>query len=626
MTTPIASDLLPPACVLRVGITGHRANRLPDDVTALRAALAQVMRALAADAKALLAEGGAGSYRDDPDAPHFRLTGGLAPGADRLAMLAARDLGWDTQVVLPREREAFLAEQRSACSTRAEDSDAQFEALLTSATAVLTLDGDGEGHRRNAHELAARVIVQQSDVLIAVWDGAPGAGMGGTAHVVREALAQGAAVIWLDPQGVLPARYLLPGQPDPVPHPSFGAWLRAVLLLPEQACAPAAHHNHADGALLRWQRALRERARASRFPPLYQCLLCLSGKRLPAWRLRFEDSVGNWQKNWSDYADKLGPDPHRDAAYARLQQRFHFFDHLAEIYGRSYRASYLLIYVIAFLATCAGLAGVFSDMATKAWLVLLELGLIGTMVAVALTGKRRQWHERWLDYRAVAEQLRHARLGLWTGQSFQPAATERCEGAAAAWTSWYLRACVRELPMPTRRIDAEYCRNAIAAVMQFEIRNQREFNARTAETQHRMHMHFERAEVVLLIVLVLFAALFLGIVVIARPYWLHLHHDTQDHIKHAMSYCGIIIPALGAVLLGIRAQSDFHAYSERAAETATHLTAVEERIGRMLARTDTSSPRFEDLLDIADASIAALSTDVHAWRSVYRRKALSVAA
>lgn len=56
------------------------------------------------------------------------------------------------------------------------------------------------------------------------------------------------------------------------------------------------------------------------------------------------------------------------------------------------------------------------------------------------------------------------------------------------------------------------------------------------------------------------------------------------------------------------------------------MSAVNERIGRVLAADAPAAPRFEDLLDIADASIAALSTDVHAWRSVYRRKALSVAA
>lgn len=626
MATPIASDLLPPACVLRIGITGHRSNRLPDDVGALRVALDNALDALMVDAKSVLAEGGAGLYRDDPDAPRFRLTGGLAPGADRLAMQAARQRGWDLQVVLPRARDAFMAEQRSACSARTEDSDASFDALLNAAASALILDGDGAGHRRNAHELAARVILEQSDVLIAVWDGQPGAGMGGTAHVVREALAHAVAVIWLDPQGVLPARYLLPGKPDAVAHAAFQVWLRAALLLAEQASAPAGHHKIADGALLRWQRALRERARASRFPPLYQCLLCLAGKRRPAWRLRYDDSVGNWQDNWRGYRAAMGADPGRDAAYDRLQQRFHFFDHLAEIYGRSYRASYLLIYLLAFLATCAGLAGVFSGLVTKAWLVLLELGLIGAMAAVALTGKRRQWHERWLDYRAIAEQLRHARLGLWTGQSFEPAVTASCEGPAAAWTNWYLRACARELPVPSRRIDAEYCRGALATVQKHEIKHQAEFNAKTAKVQHSLHHQFEHWEMRLLIVLVTIASVFLGIVVAYNGIGVALDEHTLHRVKHVMSFSGIIIPALGAVLLGIRAQGDFLAYSERASETAAHLLAVDARIARHLAAADTVPARFEDVLDIADAGIGALSTDVHAWRSVYRRKALSVAA
>jgi len=626
MTEPIAADLLPPTCVLRVGITGHRSNRLPADVAPLRAALTEVMQQLAADAQTLLAEGGRGLYRDAAQGPKLRLTGGLAPGADRLAMQTAQTMGWDTQVVLPRPRAAFLAEQRSACSTREEDSDAEFAGLVDAATAMLTLDGDGEGHRRNAHELAARVIVEQSDVLIAVWDGQPAAGMGGTGHLVREALAQNVAVILISPDGDQPIAYLLPQGTD-CTRADFLAWLRSMLLLDVSACnapASASVTSNADSsAQQRWQRTLRETLRASTFPPLYQCMMGLAGKRWPRWRLSYANSVENWAENWQHYENTLSAQASPEGNYATLRQRFHFFDHLAELYGRQYRASYLLIYLLAFLATSFGLAGVFTDIVTKAWLVSIELLLIITMAVVAWRGVKNDWQERWLDYRAIAEQLRHARLGMWTGQSLEPAKTASCEAPTAAWTGWYLRACQRELPMPTAEVTADYCKQAIASIDEYEIRYQATFNQNTAHVQEHLHELFEHAEIVLLAILMGVALLFLLMVASNSLQWLDVPTGFKYAMKHTMSVCGIIIPALGAVMLGIKAQADFQAYADRARETATELESVSASIN--LGATQ-HPYRFEDVCDVVDATIAAMASDIHAWRSVYRRKTLNVAA
>ena len=37
------------------------------------------------------------------------------------------------------------------------------------------------------------------DVLIAIWDGAVAAGIGGTAQIVERAVADGIAVVWIEP-------------------------------------------------------------------------------------------------------------------------------------------------------------------------------------------------------------------------------------------------------------------------------------------------------------------------------------------------------------------------------------------------------------------------------------------
>jgi hypothetical protein len=46
---------------------------------------------------------------------------------------------------------------------------------------------------------AGEVVVEMSDLLIAVWDGKPARGLGGTADVVRYSLDQGTPVFHINP-------------------------------------------------------------------------------------------------------------------------------------------------------------------------------------------------------------------------------------------------------------------------------------------------------------------------------------------------------------------------------------------------------------------------------------------
>ncbi|MEI9967291.1 MAG: hypothetical protein WDM87_01165 [Terracidiphilus sp.] len=48
-----------------------------------------------------------------------------------------------------------------------------------------------------AYERVGRLVLEQSDFLIAIWNGEPAAGRGGTAQIVEEALEQNIPVIWL---------------------------------------------------------------------------------------------------------------------------------------------------------------------------------------------------------------------------------------------------------------------------------------------------------------------------------------------------------------------------------------------------------------------------------------------
>ncbi|TDQ45758.1 hypothetical protein [Actinorugispora endophytica] len=100
----------------------------------------------------------------------------LADGADTLFAHAVLALGGALEVVVPSSlyREALPPEHHGV-----------YDALLSRASAVRRLpftDSTPE-----AHLAAGRLLVDECDELVAVWDGAPALGPGGTADVVGHA-------------------------------------------------------------------------------------------------------------------------------------------------------------------------------------------------------------------------------------------------------------------------------------------------------------------------------------------------------------------------------------------------------------------------------------------------------
>ncbi|QUQ68028.1 hypothetical protein [Kutzneria sp. CA-103260] len=113
----------------------------------------------------------------------------LADGADALFAQAVLDEGGQLVAVLPAQR---YRERLPA------DYHPTYDALLQQATEVVTMDYDRPG--REAYMAASVRMVTGADHLVAVWDGQPAAGRGGTADVVTHAQDHGVpvTVIWPD--------------------------------------------------------------------------------------------------------------------------------------------------------------------------------------------------------------------------------------------------------------------------------------------------------------------------------------------------------------------------------------------------------------------------------------------
>lgn len=156
--------------MVTIGVTGHRFLAERDR---LDEALAGVVESL---------------DRKRPEA--WTVVSALAEGADRLVAdhLLGRE-GSRLVAVLPLEAEDYETDFATPYSR------AEFRHLLARAEEVVILPPQDD--RNRAYEACGLDVLDRSDVLVAVWDGEDGQGVGGTGTLVQRARERGTPVVWV---------------------------------------------------------------------------------------------------------------------------------------------------------------------------------------------------------------------------------------------------------------------------------------------------------------------------------------------------------------------------------------------------------------------------------------------
>ena len=184
---------------VRIGVTGHR--RL-DNPASLQAVVKQALdvempRLFRPESRAMIDR-----VRPAGLAPiSYRVLTALAEGADRFVARAVLEFPRATlQAVLPLTIEDYLEDFAS------EESRQEFRELLALCRCPVLLrtrnirdEQQSRAHeaelRNHAYGAAGQYVVDHCDVMLAVWDGKPARGRGGTAEIVDYALKQGRPVI-----------------------------------------------------------------------------------------------------------------------------------------------------------------------------------------------------------------------------------------------------------------------------------------------------------------------------------------------------------------------------------------------------------------------------------------------
>ena len=438
-----------PRLAFRVGVTGHRdlnARACRELRPRVRARLEQIKH-LAEQA----ATESQGVYDDDAPAI-LRAISPLAEGADRIFAEEAIDLGYDLECPLPFDCREYRNDFADEISKR------QFDELLAKAVAVFELDGSRRDEPA-AYALVGQLVLDQCDILLAIWDGKNAKGEGGTAEVVAHAKRRRIPVVWLHTDSGEPDTIFTPDDSEDGSWSNQGAIDERIKetvwwhLLPPKGFDPIAPLNIAErflAPMLAWAWRFFERA----------LTICVRRTRGPA---------GDPSES-SDFQTE----------YARL-------DGLANRLAGLYRGAFLLNYVLGVGAVLLAIVG--NARPRWEWPPAFESLLISIIIILIVFLRLRGWNSRVVDCRYLAEQFRilcySYPFGLLPQRQSLPAQHLLAE-LPDSWVEWYLRAVVRQTPMPAAKVTLGYLEKHSGAIHKW-VRGQIHYHDRNAAKLEGMH-------------------------------------------------------------------------------------------------------------------------------------------
>lgn len=624
----MTTELSPPKPViaLRVGVTGHRKARLePDQIDRINAQVQLVLdtasTALRAAHKDYVQE-----YADAP--PLYYFVSALADGADTLAAKQALNSGWRLLAPLPFSIESYGDDF-------SEQDRQEFEHLLSEADAVAELDGvrDGQAHEDRAYLQAGITTINQSDFIIAIWDGEEARGIAGTAMIKEEALAAGKPVVWINAVTDTPPVFMdEDGRHTPFSVEAAHAAIDAVVAPPPREEIEHAFSGKQTHALAAYREFCGESTHTFNWGSFFQFWeKAFAGKWPFDVRLSCRSPEAEIEAaQQSTLAEKLKASAQDQRVFNEMIiPRFVWADHLAIHYGNLYRSSYFFNYLFAamavFLALFDLIAGGMGFGSKTIW-IGLEVTIIILILGVTTAGKRGRWHEKWIDYRQLAEEMRQYRLYYLTlGRAELSEDFSQGEGAeAAGWVDWYFAATRREAGMASGCFDHNAIRNIAATILDEEIRPQIAYHNHKAEVLHKMEHRLHHLGEFAFAMTLLVCLIYLSLVFLKSGDFgavKDFAYKTEKIVKNGVTMMTGFLPALGAAFFGIRVQGEFGSTAERSHATAAQLQNIAQKF-EPLSQSD--APRLEILrLRVAEAARAMLMENMD-WRLLYISKPLNL--
>jgi len=522
----------------------------------------------------------------------------LDDGAEQVAVEEAMELGYVLHAPLPSEAEQYATTFERPAAPSTVDPVTTFDRLIRRAESVQVIDGRPSVVVDCAARAAAgRCVLRHSDILVAVWDGTSHSSRDRTADVIAQARAWQIPMVVVDPRSPQASRGR---HGDSTGEPGIAAAVRAALTPPDP--------NPDDHGRDRLRQYLRTR------PARGVGGLFASTVKLVAWErpvtprvVTLGPSIARARAEWHALWNRPIPvDPAIAHPINRtLGDYYVWADGLANRFGTLHRdtstAPFVLALLAALLAAHIGNQAVLIAPVVAAWLVFL---LYRRAVAA-------KYHDRWIDYRSLAEQLRQLAF-LWP--LGRPLRALRIRGESAseapqfAWIGWYARAVAREAGLFPCVFTPERLTECRAMLIERFIAPQWAYHNRTVKrfqtVQRRLHG----------IALALFwAALVLATVRLV------INTTSRHWVLEAAAAAAILLPAAAAAVHGFLGLGDFSNLARRSKRMAEELRPLST-----VSATGATPQGIEELGDMAEAAAEVMGEEVLNWRVFVRLKGPSL--
>ena len=650
----LAPDL--PVPKFAVGVTGHRASHpsYPGDPSDLRDALAGILSSI----EKRLADANAADRSP-------RLLTLLSDGTDHLAANLALDRNWELVVPLPFGRalnaainsgvaapetlrsilagkapeDAAVAQkvaaiealaERSAVFELADDDQCVEELLLRAAEDPGDQAAQGAFGAATAQRtaLAGQILVEQTDLIIAVWDGQSTANIGGTGHTALVALESGTPVIWIDPGK--PGEWNILSSPEELSSAPPPPQREVVCARLDRLVAEAsAGFDETTRAMLA---GLELREKSSLSAHAFRRIQALFGER--KWSRKLGSIRQTYEKP-SQVAkasgepvvtaiDSLTPGDERlsKKITSQILERHVWLDGISSHYSDRHRSGMIINFLLGAGAIIIGVLYLPLVDAEHKWIfAAIELALLLAIVLNTSIGRRRQLHSRWFETRRAAEYLRHSPILASLG--FTRSKGEWPQAMGNPWPEEYAQNVARSVSLPEARVDEAYLRTALSALRDHHIEGQRRYHNEKSAMLERVHHGLDQLSERLFSGAIVMVAIFLALT--AAGHWGIVSQAIVSGSAKWFTVIAVAMPTLGGAFAGIRYFGDFERFAEISKVTEAKLDALAARIDILLG-----SPQgvvtYDKVADIVEAIDQIVFDEIQSWQSVFSSKILTVPA
>ncbi len=637
-----------PAIHLSIGVTGHRAGNaaFAANRDRIAAVLAQVLDLMASATGAdtapvrlhcLLADGTDQMAAREALARGWELVAPLPFGRDlNVAINAAPDSVADAQALAAGDDAADLGAQARATAIRALGASsrlfelAERDPLLTRlyleklAAPTDLKAAEAFSVRCSARvALAGRVMIEQSDILIGIWDGASRAFVGGTGHTISEALEHGAPVVWIDANApedwhILHAPEALAAETVPDRERREAELAQLV----RDALRPGGEDGTQTLASEVW------RARSSRWWTAYrrvEALFAGDGRPFRSLVQRYETPDAVAAGGGAGLMAAARALPGADLALADriangVLRRFAWADGISAHLSDSYRGGMIANFILSAFAVVVGIAyQPFASSADKWIFAGIEFLMLTSILAITALGGKLRWHGRWFETRRVAEYFRHAPILLLLGVARSPGRWP--QGNDVAWPEYHARHALRGVGLPEAAITPAYLRMALSEMLDRHATSQRDYHEYKAKRLTAVHHNLDRLSTRLFQLAVVSVAAYL---VLKAGAMLHCWSQAwPERFSLTATFLGVVLPTFGAAIAGIRYFGDFERFAAISEVTAAKLDGVHSRIALLLAAPDDHLD-YARVSELAHAADDVVVSEIENWQAVFGGKHITV--